>query len=94
MKPIPPYRHHIIPRIRVEDRTYRHAGNETEPLNIYQQMIQASLLGMILIDMQQSDFPVIYANPAFERNTSYTLDEVSGRNTHFLQGEDPLAQAF
>ncbi|WP_189609163.1 EAL domain-containing protein [Saccharospirillum salsuginis] len=44
--------------------------------------------GVLICDVRQDDIPIIYANPAFERITGYTLDEVLGRNCRFLQGPD------
>jgi PAS domain S-box-containing protein len=36
----------------------------------------------------QPRFPIVFANPAFERMTGYALSEVLGRSPSFLQGPD------
>ncbi len=55
---------------------------------IYQQMMNANPAGMLLVDAQQPDLPIVFVNRAFERTTGYTLAEVVGRNPLFLQGDD------
>ncbi|MFB9994458.1 PAS domain S-box protein [Deinococcus oregonensis] len=40
----------------------------------------------VIIDIQQDDQPLVYVNPAFERLTGYSADEVLGRPWHFLEG--------
>ena len=42
--------------------------------------------GMILVDANASDQPIIFANPAFHRITGYTEAEILGRNCRFMQG--------
>ncbi len=44
--------------------------------------------GIIITDPNLPDDPIIYVNPAFERTTGYSREEVVGRNCRFLQGED------
>jgi diguanylate cyclase (GGDEF)-like protein/PAS domain S-box-containing protein len=39
----------------------------------------------VIVDARAYDQPVIYVNPAFERITGYSADEVLGRNCRFLQ---------
>ncbi|HVY72043.1 MAG TPA: PAS domain S-box protein, partial [Verrucomicrobiae bacterium] len=41
--------------------------------------------GIVITDPTQSDNPIIYCNPAFERITGYSSAEVVGRNCRFLQ---------
>ena len=48
--------------------------------------------GVIITDAQQKDNPIIYANPAFESITGYSLEEVVNRNCRFLQGAHRLPQ--
>jgi len=52
----------------------------------------ASLLaidaGVAIIDMQKPDQPIIDCNPAFERLSGFSRDEILGRSCCFLQGED------
>lgn len=44
--------------------------------------------GIVISDASEDDFPIIYCNPAFEKMTGYTKDEVRGQNCRFLQGKD------
>lgn len=57
-------------------------------LNISRQIIDASPAGMILADARLPDMPIVYINPAFERMTGYSRDEVVGQNCRFLQRDD------
>ena len=57
--------------------------------------------GVVVVDMQAYDQPMLYVNPVFEQLTGYTCAEVVGRNCRLLQteGTDPeavraLAQAI
>lgn len=43
--------------------------------------------GVTIVDLEQPDAPIIYANEAFERLTGYTVQEVLGKNCRFLQGD-------
>lgn len=43
---------------------------------------------VVIVDMQQDDTPVIYANQAFEIVTGYSKSETIGRNLRFLQNGD------
>ncbi|KAI0129514.1 vivid PAS protein VVD [Xylariales sp. AK1849] len=40
---------------------------------------------LILCDLQQPDYPVVYANDPFVQLTGYTQQEIIGRNCRFLQ---------
>jgi diguanylate cyclase (GGDEF)-like protein/PAS domain S-box-containing protein len=44
--------------------------------------------GLVVVDAQLPDLPVVYVNEGFERITGYTREEVLGRNMRFLQGEE------
>jgi diguanylate cyclase (GGDEF)-like protein/PAS domain S-box-containing protein len=56
--------------------------------NLYRRLVENSSEGVVLVDAQNPEAPVIYANPAFEALTGYSSSELLGRNLRFLQGED------
>ena len=43
--------------------------------------------GISISNPRAPDAPLVYVNPAFERMTGYTAQEVVGRNCRFLQGD-------
>ena len=57
-------------------------------LRLSNQAIAASSNGIVIADASKPDIPLTYVNPAFERLTGYTAQEVIGRNCRFLQGQD------
>jgi two-component system cell cycle response regulator len=56
--------------------------------NLYRRLVECSSEGVVLVDAQNPDRPVIYANPSFEALTGYSAAEILGRNLRFLQGDD------
>jgi PAS domain S-box-containing protein len=50
--------------------------------------VAASSNGIVITDPNAPDDPIVYVNPAFERISGYSAEEVGGRNCRFLQGED------
>jgi PAS domain S-box-containing protein len=50
--------------------------------------VAASSNGIVITDPKAPDDPIVYVNPAFERISGYSVDEVLGRNCRILQGED------
>jgi diguanylate cyclase (GGDEF)-like protein/PAS domain S-box-containing protein len=57
--------------------------------------------GISISDVTDPEMPLVYVNPAFEKLTGYSLNEVSGKNCRFLQageraqpGLEPLRQAL
>ena len=55
---------------------------------LYRRLVETSPEGVVLVDAQHPEIPVIYANPAFEALTGYSAAELAGRNLRFLQGDD------
>ncbi len=49
--------------------------------------VDGSGSGVVVVDMQVEDHPMLYVNAAFEQMTGYTSAEVLGRNCRLLQGE-------
>ena len=56
--------------------------------NLFRRMLDTSPEGLVLVDAQHPDHPVIYVNPAFEALTGYTAAELKGRNLRLLQADD------
>src|SRR5215203_5920023 len=63
----------------------RHRQNETWSR---EQALAAGRDAIVITDSNEPDNPIVYANPAFERITGYSMEEVVGKNCRFLQGED------
>jgi two-component system cell cycle response regulator len=55
---------------------------------LYRRLVESSPEGVVLIDAQGTDHPVVYVNPAFEALTGYKSAELIGRNLRLLQADD------
>ena len=60
-------------------------GATDELRRLLDRAVAASSNGIIITGPNLPDAPIIYVNPAFERTTGYSRDEVLGRNCRFLQ---------
>jgi len=49
--------------------------------------VDGGVNGVVVVDVQAEDHPMLYVNAAFEQMTGYTSAEVLGRNCRLLQGE-------
>lgn len=58
-------------------------------LNLAYQALNSANDGITIVDMQQTDQPLIYVNTAFENITGYSSVEILGKNCRFLQGTMP-----
>lgn len=63
-------------------------------LRLLKRGIEASPHGITLLDANQPDLPIVYANSAFTEITGYLPEEVLGRNCRFLQGEETDAASI
>ncbi|MHB1935265.1 MAG: EAL domain-containing protein [Acidobacteriaceae bacterium] len=72
-----------LERLRVLEAMER----SRQSLMIYKTAMDASANG-ILITEATDDMPIRYVNPAFERMTGYSAEEILGKNCRFLQGAD------
>ncbi|MCW3147845.1 PAS domain-containing protein [Stutzerimonas stutzeri] len=55
---------------------------------LLQLVIEASNDGIVVAEQEGDDNILIYANPAFERLTGYSVDDILYRDCRFLQGDD------
>jgi len=62
--------------------------NSEDRMELLERAITASPSGIVISDFTAADCPIIYCNPAFEKLTGYSQEEVLGRNCRILQGED------
>ena len=56
--------------------------------------IQASNDGIVISEQEGEDHILIYVNPAFERLTGYTAEEILYQDCRFLQGDDRIQDAI
>jgi PAS domain S-box-containing protein len=59
-----------------------------EELRLLDRAVTASTNSITMTDPNQPDNPLVYVNPAFERTTGYSSEDVLGRNCRFLQADD------
>src|SRR5215217_6409825 len=55
--------------------------------------LEATNTGIVITDNLLTDNPIIYCNPAFERISGYSREEIIGHNCRFLQSQDRSQQA-
>lgn len=64
------------------------AAEEFDIDQVRRAALEAVQQGVLITDSLETDNPIIYANPAFERLTGYQLSEIIGSNCRFLSGPD------
>ncbi|RLK50489.1 PAS domain S-box-containing protein/diguanylate cyclase (GGDEF)-like protein [Alkalispirillum mobile] len=57
-------------------------------IRLRERALESTANGILISDLRLRDNPIIYVNPAFERITGYSRDEVVGRNGRFLVRDD------
>ncbi|MBB3329739.1 diguanylate cyclase (GGDEF)-like protein/PAS domain S-box-containing protein [Halomonas campaniensis] len=62
-------------------------------LRLLERSVESSINGVVIVDANRPDLPIIYVNAAFERLTGYSRQEAQGRNCRFLQGENTDPEA-
>lgn len=69
-----------------EDRSRRRVAETA--LHLRQRAIEASANAIVIANATQPGYPVEYVNPAFERMTGYTADEILGQSLRVMHGGD------
>ena len=59
-----------------------------EAIRLRDRAIESSVNAILITSCNESDAPIVYVNPAFERITGYLREDVLGRNPRFLHGDD------
>jgi PAS domain S-box-containing protein len=70
------------------DRDITERKRSEESLQLRDRAIAASSNGIMIADVTMPNSPIIYANPALEEITGYSVAEVLGKNCCFLHGAD------
>ncbi|HZJ92332.1 MAG TPA: PAS domain S-box protein [Thiopseudomonas sp.] len=52
------------------------------------QLVESAQDGIVVAEKEGDDTILVYVNPAFERLTGYSTDEILYQDCRFLQGED------
>ncbi|WP_409526088.1 EAL domain-containing protein [Nitrincola sp. MINF-07-Sa-05] len=65
-----------------------HATAIRHSAHLLQRCLESCYNGILIVDAQQHDMPIIYVNAAFEKITGYTAAEAIGHNCRFLQGTE------
>ncbi|SDL39167.1 PAS domain-containing sensor histidine kinase [Pedobacter antarcticus] len=55
---------------------------------LLEKVVEAANTGIVITDNLLPDNPIIYCNPAFERLSGYSREEIIGHNCRFLQNQD------
>lgn len=56
--------------------------------NLQARAMEAAQQGIVIVDAQDADMPILYSNQAFSNMTGYEYQEVIGQNCRFLQGDN------
>jgi diguanylate cyclase (GGDEF)-like protein/PAS domain S-box-containing protein len=57
-------------------------------VDFYRRLLETSPEGIVLVDAQNPEHPVLYVNPGFETLTGYAAADLVGKNLRLLQGDD------
>lgn len=75
-------------RVLIVSRNISEKKDIQDQLRLRNNALAVAGNGIIIVDAQQPDLPIIYSNAAFTRMTGYTQDEILGKNCRFLQNDD------
>ena len=68
--------------------------NAEEALRVRDRAIEAMTQGLVIIDAQDAEMPIVYVNHAFEELTGYTSAELHGRHPHVLDGPETSVETI
>jgi two-component system cell cycle response regulator len=57
-------------------------------VDFYRRLLESSPEGVVLVDAQNPEHPVVYLNPGFEALTGYSSADLIGKNLRLLQADD------
>jgi two-component system cell cycle response regulator len=57
-------------------------------VDFYRRLLDSSPEGVVLVDAQNPEHPVVYVNPGFESLTGYAATDLIGKNLRLLQSDD------
>jgi two-component system NtrC family sensor kinase len=75
-------------------RDITEARKKQNELRLFSRAVAAAGNGIVIADASSQSLPIIYCNPAFERISGYSAQEVLGRDCRFLQGPETDATAL
>lgn len=75
-------------------RDVTHRKNVENTLKVRTRALAAAGNGILIVDAQKPDYPIIYVNEAFTKITGYDESEVLGKNCRFLQCDDRDQEAI
>jgi two-component system, LuxR family, sensor kinase FixL len=58
-----------------------------DAIRVQRRAMEAAVNGVVITDPTREDNPIVYVNPAMEKITGYSSEEVLGRNCRFLQND-------
>ena len=77
----------LNPFVRLE-KSNREIEQAKKRNDLLASAIEASPVGISIVDPTRPDYPLTYVNPAFIQMTGYGAEEALGRNCRFLQGPE------
>jgi len=77
-------------KVRELDLSMNSLRQMQQSLLLQNRALSAAGNAIVITDAIAEDNPIIYNNPAFERLTGYTADQLRGRNCRMLQGSIPI----
>src|SRR3954462_2316643 len=72
----------------------RHIENVREQGGVFVEAVRLTRMPMLVTDATLPGNPIIFANRAFVELSGYTEDALLGQDPHFMNGEQPEANAI